>query len=107
MNDALNDKIKSMSLEIRTISMERNVLQDEHDRLMERFSLLLQELGTKEKSWRERAEQQETRIRQVENEKTGNLERVHKTMENLKQIHQQEVETLKTASLSEMSKLKQ
>jgi chromosome segregation ATPase len=107
MNDALNDKIKSMSLEIRTISMERNVLQDEHDRLMERFSLLLQELGTKEKSWREKAEQQETRIRQVENEKTGNLERVHKTMENLKQIHQQEVETLKNATLAEMSKLKQ
>jgi len=107
MNDALNDKIKSMSLEIRTISMERNVLQDEHDRLMERFSLLLQELGTKEKSWREKGEHQDAKIRQVEDEKTGHLERVHKTMENLKQIHEQEVETMRTTNLAELSKLKQ
>jgi len=107
MNDALNDKMKTMSLEIRTISMERNGLQDEHDRLMERFSLLLQELGTKEKNWREKADQQDVKIRQIDDDKTGNLERVHKTMENLKQIHQQEVETMKSTTLAELSKIKQ
>jgi len=107
MNDALNDKLKSFSLEIRTISMERNGLQDEHDRLMERHSLLLQELATKEKSWREKNEQQEVKIKQVEDDKTGNLERVRKTMENLKQIHQQEMEMMRNTNVTEISKLKQ
>jgi len=107
MNDALNDKLKSLSLEIRTISMERNGLQDEHDRLMERQSLLLQELATKEKSWREKVDQQDAKIKLVEDDKTGNLERIQKSMESLKQIHQQEVERMKSSTQAEMSKLKQ
>eukprot|EP00090_Calanus_glacialis_P045684 TRINITY_DN8648_c0_g1_i2.p1 TRINITY_DN8648_c0_g1~~TRINITY_DN8648_c0_g1_i2.p1 ORF type:complete len:964 (+),score=348.99 TRINITY_DN8648_c0_g1_i2:67-2892(+) len=107
MNDALNDKLKSLSLEIRTISMERNGLQDEHDRLMERQSLLLQELASKEKSWREKVDQQDAKIRLVEDDKTGNLERIQKSMESLKQIHQQEVERMKSSTQTEISKLKQ
>eukprot|EP00092_Neocalanus_flemingeri_P096298 GFUD01122575.1.p1 GENE.GFUD01122575.1~~GFUD01122575.1.p1 ORF type:complete len:1513 (+),score=587.82 GFUD01122575.1:87-4625(+) len=107
LNDALNDKLKSLSLEIRTISIERNGLQDEHDRMMERQSLLLQELATKEKNWREKSDQQDVKIRQVEEDKTGNLERVQKTMENLKQIHLQEMEMMKNANQIEISKLKQ
>ena len=50
MNDALNDKIKSMGLKFRTISMERNVVQNEQNRLMERCSLLLQNLELKKRA---------------------------------------------------------
>ena len=42
LNDQLNGRIKSLAAEVKTIEMEKSVLQDEHDRLMERHSLLLQ-----------------------------------------------------------------
>ena len=106
MNDLLNEKLKSVGLEIRTVTLERNSLQEEHDRLMGRHSLLLQELATKEKSWREKIEQKELKIKQVDEEKEGNIARIQNTIENLKQIHQQEIEILKNANENEISKLK-
>ena len=50
INDVLNDKIKSMSLKFRTVSMKRNVWQNEQNRLMERFSPLLQNLELKKRA---------------------------------------------------------
>ena len=42
IRDYLNDQVK-------TVQVERQTLQEEHDRLMGRQSLLLQELASKEK----------------------------------------------------------
>ena len=58
MNDALNDKIKSMGLKFRTISMERNVVLNEQNRLMERFSRLLKNLELKKRTGEKKGEQQ-------------------------------------------------
>ena len=59
MNDALNEKLKSLGVELRTLTIERNGIQEEHDRLMSRHSVLMQEAAAKEKSWREKMEQRE------------------------------------------------
>ena len=42
INDALNEKLMGLVLEIKTVQAEKSCLQDDHDRLMERHSLLLQ-----------------------------------------------------------------
>lgn len=107
MNDALNDKLKNLSGELRTLTIEKNGIQEEHDRLMSRHSVLMQESAAKERSWREKMEQKEIMIKQSEHDNAGNIERIQKTLENLKQTHRQELELVKTNNSSEVSKLKQ
>jgi len=82
-------------------------IEEEHERLMERYSLLLQELATKEKSWREKMEQVEARSKQLESDRIFNAERLGKSMDSLKQVHLQEIETAKNAHNAELLKLKQ
>ena len=42
-------KIEKYKKQVKTVQVERQTLQEEHDRLMGRQSLLLQELASKEK----------------------------------------------------------
>ena len=107
LNDALNDKLKSLSLEVRTVQVERRGLQEEHDRLMERQSLLLQELATKEKGWRERSEQQEGRVVRAEEERAAGVERVQRSVESLRQGHLQEAELLRAGHREELARVQQ
>ena len=106
MNDALNEKLKSFSVELRTLTVERNGIQDEHDRLMSRHSQLIQEAAGKEKAWRERMEQREVIIKKGEEDQAGIMERVQKTTETLKQTHRRELEMTKASGAAEISKLK-
>jgi len=107
LNDALNEKLKSLSMEVKTVQVERQTLQEEHDRLMGRQSLLLQELASKEKGWRERGDEAEARVRQAELEKGEAVERMQRNVETLKQGHEQEVELQKAAHCKELSKIQQ
>ena len=74
---------------------------------MSRHSVLMQESAAKERSWREKMEQKEILIKQSEHDNAGNIERIQKTLENLKQTHRQELELVKTNNTSEVCKLKQ
>merc|ERR1719216_258794 len=107
LNDALNEKLKSLSMEVKTVQVERQTLQEEHDRLMGRQSLLLQELASKEKGWRERGDEAEARVRRAEHEKGEAVERVQRNVEAIKQGHEQEVELQKAAHNKEIAKIQQ
>ena len=107
MNDALNDKLKSVGVELRTLTIERNGIQEEHERLMSRHSLLMQEIASKEKTWRDKIEQKELKIKEEKEDKAGSMERVQKSIDNLKQSHRQEIEMIKAHDTAEITKLKQ
>ena len=42
INTGLEERMRSLMVELKTVQMEKGGLQEEHDRLMERQSLLLQ-----------------------------------------------------------------
>lgn len=42
INTGLEERMRSLMIELKTVQMEKGGLQEEHDRLMERQSLLLQ-----------------------------------------------------------------
>merc|ERR1719234_1005626 len=107
LNDALNEKLKSLSMEVKTVQVERQTLQEEHDRLMGRQSLLLQELASKEKGWRERGDEAEARVRRAENEKGDAVERMQRNVEALKQGHEQEVELQRASHSKDIAKIQQ
>merc|ERR1711971_1230661 len=107
LNDDLNEKLKSLSMEVKTVQVERQTLQEEHDRLMGRQSLLLQELASKEKGWRERGDEAEARVRRAENEKGDAVERMQRNVEALKQGHEQEVELQRASHSKDIAKIQQ
>jgi len=107
LNDALNEKLKTLSMEVKTVQVERQTLQEEHDRLMGRQSLLLQELASKEKGWREKGDEAEARVRRAENEKGDAVERMQRNVEALKQGHEQEVELQRASHSKEIAKIQQ
>jgi len=106
MNDALQDKIRSLSLMLKTGELEKRGLQEEHDRLMERQSLLLQELAGKEKSWRSRLEEMEKKERSLEAELGKGAETLAQETEVLNQKLNQELELARTTHNVEMGRLK-
>ncbi|TRY67564.1 hypothetical protein TCAL_02305 [Tigriopus californicus] len=101
---SLNEKINELSKKIATSEMEGQHIQEDHDRLMERHSGLLQEMAAKELAYRHKHEQLIILANQSEKAKQDLEIKVQNQVEALKQTLRSQIEDLQGIHATEIGK---